>query len=78
MNKEDFEKWYINFKQKGAIMFAFKEKNEEYAKIKYMGSRLEVLFLFEEIVRELNKKVDKQILDYIYEEAFKNEESINE
>lgn len=71
--KENFEEWYKNYKQSGAFIIAFKEKDNENCKVHYAGNGVEVAFIFEEIVRELNKKVPKELLDKCYEIAFEEE-----
>lgn len=71
--KDNFEEWYKNYKQSGAFIIAFKEKDSENCKVRYIGNTIEVMYIFEEIVRELNKNVSKELLDKCYEIAFEEE-----
>lgn len=74
-DKEDknFEKWFNSYEQTGALIFSHKEKDKEQCEIKIAGKNLEVLYAFEEIVRELNKKIDKEILKFVFETGLEDQ-----
>lgn len=68
--KESFEEWYKNYKQSGAFIIAFKEQDKDGCNVHYSGNEIEILYTLEEIIRKLNKKIPKEIIDKCYEIAF--------
>lgn len=59
-----------NYKQEGACILAIKKDDEETCKPFMSGKKIEVLFVFEEIVRTLNKQFPKEILETAFNVAF--------
>lgn len=67
---KDFEKWYEKYEHSGASIIGVKRSDSEECVVKYIGKGIELLYVFEEVVRELSKVIDKELLDVTYNVAF--------
>lgn len=74
MSDKDFEKWYEKYEHSGASIIGVKRSDSEECVVKYIGKGLELLFVFEKIVEELSKVIDKSVIDYTYRIAFTKDE----
>jgi len=74
VSDKDFEKWYEKYEHSGASIIGVKRSDSEECVVKYIGKGLELLFVFEKIVEELSKVIDKSVIDYTYRIAFTKDE----
>lgn len=67
---DKIEELFKNYKQEGACILAIKKDDEETCNPFMSGKTIEVLFVFEEIVRALNKRIPKEMLEMAFNVAF--------